>query len=619
MAYKTLYRVYRPQRFDEVAGQEHIITTLRHAVEENKIAHAYLFCGPRGTGKTTIAKLLAKAINCTGNPKPCDECENCKEIASGNHPDVIEIDAASNNGVDEVRNLIDKVKYAPTQGKYKVYIIDEVHMMSTGAFNALLKTLEEPPAHVVFILATTEPHKILPTIISRCQRFDFMKLSLTEIVNRMKSVVEQENYICDDEALEMIAKLADGGMRDALSILEQCLAYNDQHLTVQDVNHIYGIVSLENKIDFIKVLLSKDMKKSLFILDEMKTNGIDIKRLTLDLVDILKDIIIYRNTSDSSILFVLSQYYLDMIVPYISCDEAFAFIDVLMDASEKYAKVINPAIYFELALLKMCNQVQSKNGELIDKVDIPQTESIQYVNETQEVNTEAMGEVIEMDKPILQSQNNSNQVIYEDIDEQIGEPLIEEKLILEESQDIIQEDIPTFEFEKQEDVEQSIDNDIKVDRADIMNILVQARREILESIQERWPIIKRYLANLNTAKSAGMLCDGTAVAACPGGFIIAFEFQPAVNAVNYYKNYKQLSSFLTEILGQEYRFVAIQQDEWIQMRSQFIDLKKRGQLPEPHNLTLKHIDSHDLDHVDLNEAQEFAVKLFGDIVEFKED
>lgn len=619
MAYKTLYRVYRPQRFDEVAGQEHIITTLRHAVEENKIAHAYLFCGPRGTGKTTIAKLLAKAINCTGNPKPCDECENCKEIASGNHPDVIEIDAASNNGVDEVRNLIDKVKYAPTQGKYKVYIIDEVHMMSTGAFNALLKTLEEPPAHVVFILATTEPHKILPTIISRCQRFDFMKLSLTEIVNRMKSVVEQENYICDDEALEMIAKLADGGMRDALSILEQCLAYNDQHLTVQDVNHIYGIVSLENKIDFIKVLLSKDMKKSLFILDEMKTNGIDIKRLTLDLVDILKDIIIYRNTSDSSILFVLSQYYLDMIVPYISCDEAFAFIDVLMDASEKYAKVINPAIYFELALLKMCNQVQSKNGELIDKVDIPQTESIQYVNETQEVNTEAMGEVIEMDKPILQSQNNSNQVIYEDIDEQIGEPLIEEELILEESQDIIQEDIPTFEFEKQEDVEQSIDNDIKVDRADIMNILVQARREILESIQERWPIIKRYLANLNTAKSAGMLCDGTAVAACSGGFIIAFEFQPAVNAVNYYKNYKQLSSFLTEILGQEYRFVAIQQDEWIQMRSQFIDLKKRGQLPEPHNLTLKHIDSHDLDHVDLNEAQEFAVKLFGDIVEFKED
>ena len=173
MAYKTLYRVYHPQRFEDVAGQEHIITTLKHAVEVNRIAHAYLFCGPRGTGITSIAKLLAKAINCTNEQRPCGECANCKAIENNNHPDVIEIDAASNNGVDEVRNLIEKVKFAPSQGKYKVYIIDEVHMMSTGAFNALLKTLEEPPAHVVFVLATTEPHKILPTIISRCLRFDF--------------------------------------------------------------------------------------------------------------------------------------------------------------------------------------------------------------------------------------------------------------------------------------------------------------------------------------------------------------------------------------------------------------------------------------------------------------
>lgn len=614
MAYKTLYRVYRPQRFDEVAGQEHIITTLKHAVEENKIAHAYLFCGPRGTGKTTIAKLLAKAINCIGDNKPCDECENCKEITSGSHPDVIEIDAASNNGVDEVRNLIDKVKYAPTQGKYKVYIIDEVHMMSPGAFNALLKTLEEPPAHVVFILATTEPHKILPTIISRCQRFDFTKLSLEDIINRMKKVVEKEKYVCDDEALEMIAKLADGGMRDALSILEQCLAYNDQHLTVQDVNHIYGIVSLENKIDFIKVLLSKNMKKSLSILDEMKTNGSDIVRLTLDLVDILKDIIIYRNTNDSSILFVLSQYYLDMIVPYISCEEAFAFIDILMDASEKYAKVINPSIYFELAILKMCNQVVEDKAEILEKVKVPEIETIENMKPTQENLSPPLPEKTHDEKSIQDIQTVINEDTYHYTDDEIDEPLLKDN-----SQDMIQDEIPTFEFEKKEDVEQSIDDDIKVDPSDIMNILVQAKREILESIQERWPIIKRYLANLNTAKSAGMLCDGTAVAACPGGVIIAFEFQPAVNAVNYYKNYKQLSSFLAEILGEEYRFVAIQQDEWIKMRSHFIDLKKRGELPTPHDLTLRHIDSHDLDHVDLNEAQEFAIKLFGDIVEFKED
>lgn len=596
MAYKTLYRVYRPQRFEDVAGQEHIITTLKHAVEENKIAHAYLFCGPRGTGKTTIAKLLAKAVNCTGSPKPCDQCENCQQITLGTHPDVIEIDAASNNGVDEIRDLIEKVKYAPTQGKYKVYIVDEFHMMSPSASNALLKTLEEPPTHVIFIFATTEPRKILPTIISRCQRFDFTKLSVPDIVSRMEDILKEEHYQCDQEALELIAKLADGGMRDALSILEQCLAYNDKHLTVQDVNQIYGIVSLENKIDFIKMILSKDMKKALSTLEDMKMNGIDIKRLTLDLVDILKDIVIYRNTQDESILFVLSKYYLDLIVPYIGCEEALNFIDILMDASEKYAKVINPSVYFELAILKMCNQIQDEKIVHIETVKVPQ----QQVVETP-VNPEVIGDEEIIDEPV--------QDIGEDVMEE--EPYIHQEII---------EEVPTFEFEKEPDIQADVDNDIHVDEADIMNILVQAKRTILESIQERWPIIKRYLANLNMAKSAGMLCDGTAVAACEGGLIISFEYQPSVNAVNYYKNYKQLSAFLQEVLGSEYRFIAIQQDEWIKMRSHFIELKRQGQLPEPHELTLKHIDCHDLDHVDMTEAQEFAVQLFGeDIVEFKED
>ena len=345
MSYKALYRTYRPQTFKDVAGQEHVTRTLQNAIKEKRIAHAYLFAGPRGTGKTTIAKILAKAINCTGDHVPCDQCENCKAITMGEHPDVIEIDAASNNGVDEVRDLIDKVKYAPISGQYKVYIIDEVHMMSQGAFNALLKTLEEPPAHIVFILATTEPHKILPTIISRCQRFDFKRVDDKDIIHRLKYVLDQENKNYEEEALTKIAKLADGGMRDALSILEQCLAF-DNHLTIDSINQVYGLLSNEKKIKLIKLLLSKDMKGVLKTLDDMLNSSIDLKRLTQDLIDVLKDIIIYKNTQDLDILFVLHKGDIDSIVPYILTEEAFEMIDIFMDASTHYSQSIDPTTYF---------------------------------------------------------------------------------------------------------------------------------------------------------------------------------------------------------------------------------------------------------------------------------
>ena len=374
MSYKALYRSYRPQTFGEVAGQEHIVTTLKNAIKENRISHAYLFAGPRGTGKTTVAKLLAKALNCTGENPPCDQCPNCKAITVGEHPDVIEIDAASNNGVDEVRDLIDKVKYAPINGKYKVYIIDEVHMMSTGAFNALLKTLEEPPAHIVFVLATTEPHKILPTIISRCQRFDFKKVENHDIISRLEYVLKSENKKYELSALESVAKLAEGGMRDALSILEQCLAYNNE-LTVESVNMVYGLLSMDNKISFIKQLLSKDIKGVLTSLDNMLSGSIDIKRLTFDLVDVLKDIIIYKNTQDVSILFVLTQQDVDNLAPYILVEEAFEIIDILIEASSHYSQSLDANTYFELAMLKICNRIKEEN-----KLAIDNSKAIEQVN-----------------------------------------------------------------------------------------------------------------------------------------------------------------------------------------------------------------------------------------------
>ncbi len=601
MSYKALYRSYRPQTFKEVAGQEHVVTTLQNAIKENRISHAYLFAGPRGTGKTTVAKLLAKALNCTGEYPPCDTCSNCKAISVGEHPDVTEIDAASNNGVDEVRDLIDKVKYAPINGKYKVYIIDEVHMMSTGAFNALLKTLEEPPAHIVFVLATTEPHKILPTIISRCQRFDFKKVEDTDIVSRLEHVLKSENKDYQLPALELIAKLAEGGMRDALSILEQCLAYNNV-LSVDSVNMVYGLLSMDSKILFIKKLLSKDLKGVLESLEYMLSTSIDIKRLTYDLIDVLKDIIIYKNTEDINILFVLSKKDIDNLAPYILVEEAFEIIDILIDASSHYSLSLDANTYFELAMLKICNKVKGENKSDIETEIIVDTiKKVNHINE------------LEKDSEIVEKKN------LDEVDqtkceiEEVTEGTIESVIKNNESETNTLDN--TISTNKK--VEKLTTN-IEILFDDILNILVQADRKILNEIKEKWPVIARYRFNLNTAKYASMLCDGIPVAAAKGGIIIAFEHQPNVNEINDTENYYQLKNFLQEILGYSYDFIAVKNSEWPNMRNRYIEMNRSKTLPQAQPIVLHHIGVFQSNNEELNEAQTLALELFGEIVEFEE-
>ena len=303
MAYQAFYNKYRPQTFDEVVGQKAIVTTLKNAIKEDKIAHAYLFCGPRGTGKTTRARLFAKALNCKeGIGHQCLECDSCKRIATGDQPDVIEIDAASNSTVDSVRQLIDNVSYQPIRSRYKVYIIDEVHNRSNSAFNALLKTLEEPPSFVIFILATTEPQKIIPTILSRVQRFDFSKVSSADLIQNRERILKNENIQYDEEALKLVASLADGGVRDSLSLLDKVVSYSGEKITAKDVDDLLGLLSKDEEIKLLNLIEQRKTEEVFQTIKERYQGGMDINRFRDDRISLYKDKILYCSTKDASLL-----------------------------------------------------------------------------------------------------------------------------------------------------------------------------------------------------------------------------------------------------------------------------------------------------------------------------
>ena len=376
MAYQALYRKFRPQEFEDVKGQEHIVTTFKNQIKADRIGHAYLFCGTRGTGKTTVAKIFAKAVNCE-NPidgSPCGACPSCQAIAAGTSMNVIEIDAASNNGVDNIRQIREEVTYRPTEGKYKVYIIDEVHMLSAGAFNALLKTLEEPPSYVIFVLATTEAHKIPITILSRCQRYDFHRITIDTIAARLMDLMEQEQIDVEEKAIRYVAKAGDGSMRDALSLLDQCIAFHlGEKLTYENVLEVLGAVDTEVFSRLLRQIIDKNVAGAIGTLDELVDEGRELGQLVADFTWYLRNLLLIQSSDDMEDVLDMSKDNLEALkeeAKLISVEVLMRYIRVFSELGNQVKYASQKRIVIEIAIIKLCRpQMEQDYSSILDRLE----------------------------------------------------------------------------------------------------------------------------------------------------------------------------------------------------------------------------------------------------------
>ena len=375
MSYTALYRKFRPQEFEDVKGQEHIVTTLKNQIKADRIGHAYLFCGTRGTGKTTVAKIFAKAVNCEHpvDGSPCGECAICKSIANGSSMNVIEIDAASNNGVDNIRQIREEVTYRPTEGKFKVYIIDEVHMLSPGAFNALLKTLEEPPAYVIFILATTEAHKIPITILSRCQRYDFHRISIDTIAGRLMDLMKEEQVEVEERAVRYVAKAGDGSMRDALSLLDQCIAFHlGETLTYENVLEVLGAVDTEIFSRLLRQIINKDITGAIGTLDTLVDEGREMGQMVNDFTWYMRNLLLLQSSDDMEDVLDMSREHLNALkeeADMIKSEVLMRYIRIFSELGNQIKYATQKRILIEIAIIKLCKPQMEKDYEsVIDRI-----------------------------------------------------------------------------------------------------------------------------------------------------------------------------------------------------------------------------------------------------------